>query len=66
MVIKEPNTRPTGSAARKRRTLTPQQREEKIQRLIWTFEVEGITLTREQAEKAVDRSLSNPLPKFSA
>lgn len=44
------------------RQLSPEQREHKIQRLIWTCEASGIAVTREQAENAVEHALRKPLP----
>ena len=55
------SSRPT---TQQKREISPSKRESRIQRLMWTFEVEGIKLTREQAEKAVDDALSQPLPDF--
>ena len=52
------------TTTQKKREISPAKRESRIQRLMWTFEVEGIKLTREQAEKAVDDALSQPLPDF--
>ena len=42
--------------------LTPRQREQIINNLIWTMEVEGITVLREEAEEALDDALASPLP----
>ena len=51
-------------ATQEKRKISSDERERRIQGLIWTFEVEGIKITREQAEKAVEESLSRPLPDF--
>lgn len=44
--------------------LTFRERERMIGNLIWTFGLEGITITREQAEAALDRALEQPLLEF--
>lgn len=46
------------------RELTPADRDALIKSLIWTFEIEGITLSRETAEQAVDASLRKPIPEL--
>ena len=40
-------------------------RERRIRRLISTFELAGIPISREQAERAVDAAAKEPLPDFS-
>lgn len=51
-------------ADKERRPRTENELEHKIQRLMWTFEVESIHATREQARKAIEASRSKPLPDF--
>ena len=41
--------------------LTAGERESMINDLIWTFELEGIGVTREEAEAALEKALSKPL-----
>jgi hypothetical protein len=64
MVVTKAPLHPVQVTPRKKRALSTRERENRIQRMIWTFKVEGISVTREQAEKAVDEALSETLPDF--
>lgn len=44
--------------------LSQHDREQMIGNAIWTLEVEGITVTWEEAEAALEKALSRPLPEI--
>lgn len=46
------------------RQLSKRDRERMIGNLIWTSEVEGIRVTRKEAEAALNEALSKPLPEI--
>lgn len=56
------SARATHPAPQKKRVVSSRERERMVRAAMWTFEVEGIIVTREEAEKALERSLSKPVP----